>query len=234
MEHIESGGTHDLSEPRAPGLAKVHVGAPRRIRPRKSRRVRHPRAVELDNGSSVRKKNGMNRGGRFVIPTRPSTTLRISRRGVLPVVWGVCIAGWGLRSVVAPEAAQIRIQLDQQALNTVPGDERASLEVTEDTSPEAQALKARSPAGKAIPIIYLIAGLLSIPSIWSAVQEMLRRREYGGVIIDTRTTPANIHHDQSVQGNLVLVIRPDGSTESVHSELATEDFLKGVLGHPGG
>jgi hypothetical protein len=169
-----------------------------------------------------------------VIAAGPSTALRISRRGVLPVVWGVCIAGWGLRSVMAQEATQIRIQLDQQALNTVPGDERAGLEVTEDTSPEAQALKARSPPGKAIPIIYLILGLLSLPSIWSAVQEMLRRREYGGVVIDTRTTPANIHHDQSVQADLVLVIRADGSTESVRSTLATENFLKGVLGHPGG
>jgi hypothetical protein len=165
---------------------------------------------------------------------RPSTALRISRRGVLPVVWGVCIAGWGLRSAMAQEDAQIRIQLDQQALNTVPGDERADLEVTEDTSPEAQALKARSPPGKAIPIIYLIVGLLSLPSIWGAVQEMLRRREYGGVIIDTRTTPANIHHDQSVQGDLVLVVRADGSTETVRSTLATEDFLKGVLSHHGG
>jgi hypothetical protein len=165
---------------------------------------------------------------------RPPTALRISRRGVLPVVWGGCILGWGLRSVMAEEATQVRIQLDQQALNTVPGDERADLEVTEDTSPEAQALKARSPPGKAIPIIYMIVGLLSLPSIWASIQEMLRRREYGGVIIDTRTTPANIHHDLSVQADLVLVIRADGSTESVRSTLATQGFLKGVLGHPGG
>ncbi|PZR91222.1 MAG: hypothetical protein DLM68_03865 [Hyphomicrobiales bacterium] len=104
---------------------------------------------------------------------------------------------------MAQEATQIRIQLDQQALNAVPGDERAGLEVTEDTSPAAQALKARSPPGKAIPIIYLIVGLLSLPSIWAAVQEMLRRREYGAVIIDTRTSPANIHHDQSLPADLV-------------------------------
>ncbi len=165
---------------------------------------------------------------------RPSTALRIGRRGVLSAVWGVCIAGWGLRSALAQEATQIRIQLDQQALNTLPGDERAGLEVTEDTSPEAQALKARSPPGKAIPIIYLIAGLLSLPSIWAAVQEMLRRREYGGVIIDARTTPANIHHDQTIPADLVLVIRADGSSERVRSTLATQDFLNGVLGHHGG
>jgi hypothetical protein len=148
---------------------------------------------------------------------------------VLSAVWGVSIFGWALRSALAREATQIRMQLDQQALNTVPGDERAGLEVTEDTSPEAQALKARSPPGKAIPIIYMIAGLLSLPSIWAAVQEMLRRSEYGGVVIDTRTTPANIHHDPSLQADLVLVIRADGSAETVRSTLATEDFLKSVL-----
>lgn len=127
------------------------------------------------------------------------------------------------------QAVQIRIQLDQQAFNTVPGDELDRLEVTEDTSPAAQGLKARSPPGKAVTVIYQIVGSLSLPSVWAAVQEMLRRSEYGGVIIDTQTKPANIHHDQSVQAGLVRVIRPDGSTETVRSTLATEDFLKGAL-----
>lgn len=134
---------------------------------------------------------------------------------------------------MAQEATKIRIQLDEQALNAVPGRERAGLEVREDISPAAEDLKARSLPGKAVPIIYLVAGLLSIPSIWSAVQEMLRRHEYGGVVIDTRTTPANIHHDQSLQADLVLVIKADGSTETVRSTLATQDFLKGVLYHGG-
>jgi hypothetical protein len=161
---------------------------------------------------------------------RPAIAKPISRRGVLSGVGGVCIAAVAPRSGIAQESAQIRMQLDQQALNTVPGDERAELQVTEDTSPAAGALKARSPPGKAIPIIYIIIGVLSIPSIWSAVQEMLRRHEYGGVIIDTRTTPANIHHDQALQADLVLVIHPDGSSEKVPSTLATEDFLKAALG----
>jgi hypothetical protein len=132
---------------------------------------------------------------------------------------------------MAQEMAQVRIQLDQQALNTVPGHERADLEVTEDTSPAAERLKASSPPGKAVPIIYLIVGILSIPSVWAAVQEMLRRHEYGGVVIDTRTNPVNIRHDQAVQADLVFVIRADGSTERVQSTLATEDFLKGILSH---
>jgi hypothetical protein len=55
----------------------------------------------------------------------------------------------GMRSVMAQEAAHIRIQLDEQALNAVPVDERAGLEVTEDTSPTAEDLKARSRSGTA-------------------------------------------------------------------------------------
>jgi hypothetical protein len=130
---------------------------------------------------------------------------------------------------MAQETTRVRIQLDQQALNTVPGDERAGLDVTEDTSPAAEGLKARSPPGKAVPIIYLIVGALSIPSIWSAVQEMLRRHEYGGVVIDTRAIPANIHHDQVLPADVVMVIRADGSTETLRSSLATEDFLNNLL-----
>jgi hypothetical protein len=130
---------------------------------------------------------------------------------------------------MAQEGAMVRMQLDQQALNAVPGDERVGLEVTEDTSPAAQDLKTRSLPGKTLPIIYLIAGVLSLSSIRGAVQEMLRHREYGGVVIDTRTRPANIRNELTAQADSVVVIRADGSLESVRSTLVTEDFLRHVL-----
>jgi hypothetical protein len=50
------------------------------------------------------------------------------------------------------------------------------------------------------------------------------------VIIDTRMTPATIHHDPALPADLVLVIRPDGSSEKVPSTLATENFVKAALG----
>ena len=133
--------------------------------------------------------------------TRPPSALQVTRRGALSAVWGTCIVASGLHSVMAQEAAAVRIQLDQQALNAVPGDERGGLEVTEDTSPAAQDLKAHGLPGKALPIIYLIAGVLSLPSIRGAVQEMLRRHEYGGVVIDTRTRPANIRNELTAQAD---------------------------------
>ena len=159
---------------------------------------------------------------------------KLNRRAVLLGLAGGCIAILRLPAARAQGAAQVRMQLEQQALITIPGRERAGLAVTVDTSPAAEALKARSPLGKAAPLIYLAAGLLSIPSIWSAIQEMLRRQEYGGVVIDTRTTPINIQHDQSLEGDLVMVIRGDGSIETVRSTLATQDFLQRILAGSGG
>ena len=163
--------------------------------------------------------------------TRPPSALQVTRREALSAALGTCIAASGLHSVMAQEAAEVRMQLDQQALNAVPGDERVGLEVTEDTSSAAQDLKVHSLPGKALPIMYLISGVLSLPSIRGAVQEMLRRHEYGGVVIDARTKPANIQNKLTTQADSVLVIRADGSTESVRSTLFTEDFLKRVLNY---
>jgi hypothetical protein len=160
---------------------------------------------------------------------RPSSALQITRREALSAAWGAWVAASGLQSAMAQEGPAVRMQLDQQALNAVPGDERAGLEVTEDTSSTARDLKARSSPGKALPIIYLIVGILSLPSIRGVVQEMLRRHEYGGVVIDTRTSPANIRSDLTAQADSVVVILADGSTESVRSTLVTEDFLRRVL-----
>jgi hypothetical protein len=164
-----------------------------------------------------------------MIAKRPSSALEITRRDALSAAWGAWVAASGPQSAMAQDGPAVRMQLDQQALNAVPGDERARLEVTEDTSSAAQDLKARSSPGKALPVIYLIVGILSLPSIRGVVQEMLRRHEYGGVVIDTRTSPANIRSDLTVQADSVVVVRADGSTESVRSTLVTEDFFRRVL-----
>jgi len=172
--------------------------------------------------------------GFAVTVTRVPSALQITRRAALSAIWGTCVVASRLHPVMAQAPAKVRIQLDQQALNAIPGDERVGLDVREDTSLAAQALKAHSPPGKALPIIYLIAGNLSLPSIRSAVQEMLRRREYGGVVIDTRGSgPADIRNDPAAQADTLLVIRADGSTASVRATLVTEEFLKGVLDYHG-
>ncbi len=159
---------------------------------------------------------------------------KLNRRSALLALAGGCIAILQLPAAQAQGAALVRMQLEQQALLTIPGRERAGLEVTVDTSPAAKDLMAKSPPGKAAPLISLATGLLSIPSIWSAIQEMLRRPEFGGVVIDARITPVNIQHDPSLEGDCVKAIRADGSIEKIRSTLATQDFLQTILAGSGG
>src|SRR5690349_60020 len=79
------------------------------------------------------------------------------------------------RSLAAPppaiEARPVRIQLDDGSLPQIPGDERADLTVTQDTSRAAQALVEAAPPGRAIPIIFVVVGVLSIPVIWDTIRE---------------------------------------------------------------
>jgi hypothetical protein len=49
--------------------------------------------------------------------TRLPSALQIARRGALWAAWGACIAALGMHSGMAQEAAEVRMQLDQQALN---------------------------------------------------------------------------------------------------------------------
>ena len=43
----------------------------------------------------------------------------------------------------------------------------------------------------------IIIGVLSIPTIYEAVLQMIQESYFGGVMIDTRTTPATISKQQS-------------------------------------
>jgi hypothetical protein len=102
----------------------------------------------------------------------------------------------------------VPMQIDEGALQTIPGDERTDVAVKEDTSPEAQVLIKAALPGRAIPVIYVVVGVLSIPTIWDTIHEMLRRSYYGGVLIDARQLPALITHDKSLPAGIVLFIGP--------------------------
>jgi hypothetical protein len=123
------------------------------------------------------------------------------------------------------ESRQVRIQLDGGALQQIPGDERADLKVTQDSSAAAQALIQAAPPGRAIPIIFVVVGILSIPVIWDTIREMLRRNYYGGVLIDARQTPAVITHDKTLPADIVLFIGPNGHSERYESRNVSEELL---------
>jgi len=63
------------------------------------------------------------------------------------------------------EGRKVQIQLDEGALQRIPGDERADATVTQDESPAAKALIQATPEGRAVPIIYVVVGVLSISVI---------------------------------------------------------------------
>jgi hypothetical protein len=123
------------------------------------------------------------------------------------------------------ETRSVRIQLDDGALQTIPGDERADVTVEEDKSASAQVLIKESPPGRAVPIVYLVVGVLSIPVIWDTVREMLHREYHGGVIIDARKSPALITHDKTLPAKVVLFIGPDGSNQRYEAWNIPEDLL---------
>jgi hypothetical protein len=123
------------------------------------------------------------------------------------------------------EGRSVRIQLDDGALQVIPGDERADLKVEEDRSAIAQALIQETPRGRAVPIIFIVVGVLSISVIWDTVREMLRREYYGGVVIDARETPALITHDKTLPAEMVLFIGPDGKSERYEARNVSEDLL---------
>jgi hypothetical protein len=115
----------------------------------------------------------------------------LQRRAVI-VSLGLLLLRTGIGEAAVPqgvEARPVRIQLDSGALQQIPGDERADLQVNQDSSPPAQALIRATPPGRAIPLIFVVVGILSIPVIWDTIREMLRRDYYGGVLIDARQTP---------------------------------------------
>ena len=82
-----------------------------------------------------------------------------------------------------------------------------------------------TPPGRAVPIIFIVVGVLSIPVIWDIVREMLRREYYGGVIIDARQTPALITHDKTLPAEIVLFIGPDGKSQRYEAQNISEDLL---------
>jgi hypothetical protein len=87
---------------------------------------------------------------------------------------------------------------------------RAGLAIHDDNSPEAERLKSQVPSGKAIPVVLIIIGILSIPVLWNSIQEMLRERYWGGVLIDSRSTPPTIVNSDKVPAKFVFIIDANG------------------------
>ena len=159
----------------------------------------------------------------------------VSSRRHLPSAWCRSYRGapstfpqfWRHSPIAPTRSAPAKIANEARGSNNGAADSLSGHQLSDSLARAKTYVSSRCSVGP--PVIYQIAGVLSLPSIRGAVQEMLRRTEFGGVVIDTRTSPTNIRNDLTAQVDSLLVIRADGSTESVRSTLVTEDFLGRVL-----
>jgi hypothetical protein len=131
-------------------------------------------------------------------------------------------------SAETADTVAVRIRLDDSAIQAIPPRVRQELSVSEDNSPSAQELIAAAPPQKAIPVILIAIGILSIPIIWDAILEMIRETEYGGVLIDMRVQPTAISNSKAVPAEFILIIHPDGSIERVESQGFSRSALESV------
>jgi hypothetical protein len=116
------------------------------------------------------------------------------------------------------DVAPVTLRVEQQALLRIPLSVRKNLSVQEDHSSDAQALGREVPPTHAIPIFFLVAGILAAPIVYDAILEMVRETVYGGVIMDLRNKPPIITNSRAIPAGIVEVIKPDGSTESRQSQ----------------
>jgi hypothetical protein len=87
-------------------------------------------------------------------------------------------------------------------------------------------MRSASPPGRAIPVIFIIVGVLSIPVLWRTLRSMFIQTYYGGVIIDTRTSPISILHDGGIPSGTIVVIDKTGAAQRFDEQ----DFSASQLG----
>jgi len=128
-----------------------------------------------------------------------------------------------------PGSVSVWMRTDSAVVQQIPESLRAGLTIHRDSSTEAQQLISKVPPGKAIPVVLIVVGVLSIPVLWNSVQEMLRERNWGGVIIDSRSNPATITNSAKIPANFVFIIDSDGKTTQYNAMNFEEKTLRVIL-----
>jgi len=124
---------------------------------------------------------------------------------------------------------KVTLLLDQSVLQGWPASQRRRVTVTEDHSPDAQAIAAATPEGRAIPIIVAVVGVLSLPVIWETISELWTREQYGGVIIDLRGSDPKITTSKAVPARMVFVVAANGTVSQYESQNFSEAMLGKIL-----
>jgi hypothetical protein len=126
-------------------------------------------------------------------------------------------------------AVTIRIRVDDSVRQSIPLLLQQSLRIELDRSDEANELIRRSPAGRAVPIMFIIFGAMSIPVILQMMRESLRQIYYGGVMLDMRTQPPSVTSDPKIPANMVFVIDADGKMSRFTSDQLSPELLASIF-----
>jgi hypothetical protein len=61
------------------------------------------------------------------------------------------------------------------------------------------------PDTRGIPLIYIIGGLLYLPSFLDSLALIYNKQKYGGVVIDVRKEMIRVRHDPALAGSIIIV-----------------------------
>jgi hypothetical protein len=127
------------------------------------------------------------------------------------------------------DSVTIKLRVDQEVFDAIPFGFRRGLVHQEDKSKQAQDLISSAPPERALPVILIVVGALSIPVVWNSIQEMIREYYYGGVVIDTRSTPPSIVNSKEIPANMIIVIDASGRPTKYDSMAFTQEILQNAL-----
>jgi hypothetical protein len=73
------------------------------------------------------------------------------------------------------DTVTVRIRADESAGASIPPILRRNLTINPDGSKEAQDLVRRAPAGRAVPVMLIIVGAMTIPVVLQMIKELVRQ-----------------------------------------------------------
>jgi hypothetical protein len=127
------------------------------------------------------------------------------------------------------DTVTVRMRVDESVRAAIPPLAQRALTIEPDRSQEAKDLALRSPPERAVPIIFIIVGALTVPIVLQMIREALRQTYYGGVIIDMRTEPPSVTSDPKIPGNMVFVIETGGKTTRYTSDQLSPELIGTLL-----
>lgn len=123
----------------------------------------------------------------------------------------------------------LRLRLDDSVRAVIPMLLQRDLAIERDQSEEARELARRAPPERAVPVIFILVGALTVPVVLQLLREALRQTYYGGVIIDTRAQPPSVKSDPQIPGSMVFVIDSEGKTTRYTSDQLSPEWIGSLL-----